>query len=199
MTPREIISLARSVYNDSDTISLRIADTELLMYVNDALKEASNVAPALFQTSGDLICTAGQTEQALTFNEAQSIVDVIRIKDGKAILPMNMGAMSAYNPNWAGDDAGAAQNWTRFAGDPLRFYIYPKAPPEMQVLEVLYIRNPLVYAIDDTIAEVPDSVAPALADYVIYRAESRDDEHSNSGRAVSHYQAFAQKLGGKGA
>jgi hypothetical protein len=199
MTPRSIIALARSIYNDADSVYYRIPDDDLLLYVNDALKEASNVAPQLFQTSGDLICTAGQTEQALTFNEAQSIVDVIRIKDGKAVLPMNMQLMSAFNPNWASDEAGEAQNWTRFNGDPLRFYIYPKAPAEMQVLEVLYIRNPLVYAIDDTIAEIPESVAPALADYVIYRAESRDDEHSNSGRAVSHYQAFAQKLGGTGA
>lgn len=200
MTPQSIIALARSIYNDEDTIYLRISDDTLVSYVNDGLKEASRIAPRLFQTSGDLICTAGQTEQALPFADAQEILDVLRIKDGKSVLPMNLMDMAAFNPDWSSDAAGAAQNWTRYAGDPLRFYIYPKAPPEMQVLEVLYVRNPLVYALLDAIGDVPESVAPALADYVIYRAESRDDEHSNSGRAVSHYQAFVQKIsGGKGA
>lgn len=196
MTPQSIINVARSIYNDADSIYYRLSDADLLQYVNDGLKEASNIAPQFFQSSGDFTCTAGQTEQSLTFAGAQGIVDVMRIKDGKAILPMDMVAMSEFNPNWASDTAGEAQNWTRYAGDKLRFYIYPKAPVEMQVLEVLYVRNPLVYALTDTIDEVPESVAPALADYVIYRAESRDDEHSNSGRAISHYQAFVQKLGG---
>lgn len=188
--------MARSIYNDQDTVSLRISTTDLLGFVNDALKECSIIATKYFQTSGDFTCTAGQTEQAITFADAQSILDVVRIKDGKAVLPMDMMAMSAFNPDWASDDAAPAQNWTRHANDPLRFYIYPKAP-DMQLLEVMYIRNPLVYALNDTIGEVPESFAPAFADYVIYRAESRDDEHSNSSRAVSHYQAFVQKLGGK--
>lgn len=197
MTPLTIIALARSVYNDSDLDFSRISDAELLLYVNDALKESSTIATQLFQSTGNYTCTEGQTEQAITFAEAQAILDVIRIKDGRALLPMDMMAMSAFNPTWASDPADPAINWTRHAGDPLRFYIYPKAPVEMQVLEVLYLRTPLTYGLNDLIREVPESIAPALADYVIYRAESRDDEHSNSGRAVSHYQAFVQKLSGK--
>lgn len=196
MTPQSIINIARSIYNDNDTVFLRISDPELLGYVNDALKECSIIAPKYFKTSGDFSCTAGQTEQAILFANAQAIDQVVRIKDGKAVLPMDMMAMSAFNPNWASDAAAPAQNWTLFTDDPLRFYIYPKAP-DMQLLEVIYIRNPQTYALNDAITEVPESIAPALADYVIYRAESRDDEHSNSGRAVSHYQAFVQKLGGK--
>jgi len=196
MTPQSIINIARSIYNDQDTVSLRISNIDLLGYVNDGLKECSVVAPQYFKTSGDFSCTEGQTEQAITFSNAQAIDQVVRIKDGKAVLPMDLMAMSAFNPDWASDAAAPAQNWTRFSGDPLRFYIYPKAP-DMQLLEVIYIRNPQTYTLNDAITEVPESVAPALADYVIYRSESRDDEHSNSGRAVSHYQAFVQKLGGK--
>jgi len=197
MTPQSIITLARSIYNDADSVYYRISNDDLVSYVNDGLKEASTIAPQLFLTSTDFTCAAGETEQAITYADAQSIVDVVRIKNGKALLPMDMMAMSAFNPTWASDTAGAAQNWTRHAGDPLRFYIYPKAPAEMQVLELLYVRNPQVYTLDQAITEMPETAAPALADYVIYRSESRDDEHSNSGRAISHYQAFAQKLGSK--
>jgi hypothetical protein len=196
MTPQSIINIARSIYNDNESNFYRISNLELLGFVNDGLKECSRIISDYFKSTGNYTCTENQTEQVLNFEDAQLILDVIRIKDGKSVLPMDMMAMSAFNPDWASDNAAPAQNWTRHANDPLRFYIYPKAP-DMQLLEVMYIRNPLVYALDDTISEVPESFAPAFADYVIYRAESRDDEHSNSSRAVSHYQAFVQKLGGK--
>lgn len=196
MTPQSIITLARTLYNDAGSAHYRISDMALLGFVNDGLKECSTIVPQYFHTSGDFACTEGQTEQAINFSGAQRIVDVLRIKDGKAVLPVDLIGLSSFNHNWSSDAAGAAQNWSRHANDPLRFYIYPQAP-DMQLLEVLYVRNPQVYALTDQILEVPESVAPALADYVVYRAESRDDEHSNSGRAVSHYQTFVQKLGGK--
>lgn len=195
MTPQSIINLARSIYNDTDAAYFRLSNDELVAFVNDGLKECSIIAPQYFKTSGDFNCTENQTEQAITFNNAQAIDQVIRIKDGAAVLPVDLMTLSSFNPTWATDAAGPAQNWTRMANDPLRFYIYPKAP-EMQVLEVIYIRNPASYALNDVMVEVPETLAPALADYVIYRSESRDDEHVNSGRAVSHYQAFVQKIGG---
>lgn len=196
ITPQSIITLARSIYNDAGSAFFRISNDDLVGYVNDGLQEASILAPSLFHTTGDFTCAAGQTEQAVTFADARQLSKVIRIKDGRALHPVDLDALSRFNPDWASDTAAAAQNWCRHDSDPLRFYVYPKAPVEMQVLEVLFVRIPGTYALNDPITEVPASVAPALSDYVIYRAESRDDEHSNSGRAVSHYQAFVQKIGG---
>jgi hypothetical protein len=196
MTPQSIITLGRSIINDADSVYYRTSNDDLVSYVNDGLKEVSRIAPKFFTSTGEYTCSPGQTEQGITYQDAQALDSVIRIKNGKAILPVVMETLSAFNPAWASDTAGEAQNWSRHGNDPLRFYIYPKAPAEMQVLEVLYVRNPATYAINDVIGEVPESLAPALADYVIYRAESRDDEHVNSARAVSHYQAFAQKIGG---
>jgi hypothetical protein len=196
MTPQTIIQTARQVVNDNDSAGYRQSDPELLKYVNDGLKEACNLSPDTFLTTGDFVCTAGQTEQRITFADAKELRQVIRIKDGKAVHPMDMEAMSAFNPDWASDTAAAAQNWTRFAGDPLRFYLYPKAPAQMQTLEVSYVKNPDEYALNDTIGDVPATWESALADYVIYRVESKDDEHVISARAVSHYNAFVQKITG---
>lgn len=195
MTPNSILTLARSIVNDTESAYYRTSNDALVSYVNDGLKEASRLAPDLFLTYGDFTCTPGETLQSLTFAEAQVLRDVIRIKDGKSVLPVDMMALQSFNPTWATEAAGPAQNWCRHAADPLRFYVYPKAP-NPQVLEVLFVRNAGTYAINDPITEVPESIAPALADYVIYRVESKDDEHSNAARAVSHYQAFVQKLGG---
>lgn len=195
MTPQTIIDVARSITNDSDSVLYRLSNTELLGYVNDGLKEVSRLMPEYFHKIGDMTCETDNTEQAVTFSNAQELLAVLRIHNGRAVHPMDVAAMSRFNPDWATDTAGAAQNWAKLPDDPLRFYIYPKAPAA-QVLDVLYVGNPSVYALVDTITEVPQSTGPALADYVIYRAESRDDEHSNTGRAISHYQSFVQKISG---
>jgi hypothetical protein len=197
MTPQTIIQTARQIFNDNDAdpVNYRQTDVELLKYVNDGLKECVNLSPDTFLTTGDYDCTAGQTEQRLTFADAKELSQVIRVKDGRAIHPTDIMALSEFNPDWASDTAAAPQNWSRFAGDPLRFYIYPKATA-MLVLEVSYIKNPGTYALTDTIGDVPETWESALADYVVYRAESKDDEHSTSSRAVSHYQAFVQKITG---
>lgn len=190
MTPQDIINEARNLLQDTDSTVFRQSNDELLDYVNDALNEASHLAPNLFFTTGDLTCVSGQTEQTLTFSDAQGLVEVIRIKDGKAVHPMDMMVMSRFHPEWAAEDAGEAINWCRFAGDPLRFYLYPKAPVN-QVIEVIYVKNPSTYALTDSITELPPASKPALANYVIYRAESKDDEHVNSQRAIAHYNLFS--------
>lgn len=196
MTPRSILTLARSIVNDVESAYYRTSDVDLVSYVNDGLKEASRLVPHLFYQTGDLSCTVNQTEQAVTFSDAQTLVDVIRIKNGAAVHPMDMAVMSRFNPGWAADDAGPAKNWANNKSDPLRFYIYPKAPVEMQILEVLYVRNPATYTIDEDITEVPESIAPALAWYVIHMAEMKDDEHVSSGRAVAAYQMFVNQITG---
>ena len=195
MTPQSCIALARYIFNDTDVTALRQTDAELLIYFNDGLKICSIESPEQFQTTGDFTCTVNQTEQALTYADAQEFKSVIRIKNDKAIFPMDFQAMQAFNPNWANDTAGSAQNWANIPNDKLRFYIYPKAP-SMQVLEVIYIRNPLVYALTDTVIDVPFTWESALADYVIYRTESKDDEHVLSARAVASYNSFLQKITG---
>ena len=195
MTPQSCIAIARNIFNDTDVTGLRQTDAELLVYFNDGLKVCSTQAPEYFQTTGDFTCTINQTEQALTYADAQEFKSVVRIKDGKSILQMDFQAMQAFNPNWASDAQGIAQNWAKVPDEKLRFYIYPKAP-SMQVLEVIYIRNPLVYALTDTVIDVPFTWESALADYVIYRTESKDDEHTLSGRAVASYNSFLQKITG---
>jgi hypothetical protein len=193
--PQDCINLARYITNDGDSVGLRQSDPELLTYFNDGLKESVELAEHLFINTGDFTCVTNKTEQAITFAEARKLLNVLRIKFGVAVHEMDLSALAAFNPNWSNDAMGPAQNWFKFQGDPLRFYLYPKAP-EMQVLEVTYVRNAGVYALNDNVTEVPDGIKPAIADYIIYRAESKDDEHSVSGRAVAHYQSFVQKLTG---
>lgn len=193
MTPSTIIATARHLMLDTGTTP-RQSNDELVGYVNEALREVCTLRPDLFSSVGDMTCIAGQCEQAITFLDAVSLLDVLCVHAGQAVTPFDRQTMDQFRPGWRTDAAGPAQNWAPLNGDPLAFFIYPKAPAD-QVLDVRYVRNPATYALGDVIVDLPDSYAPALADYVVYRAESKDDEHVLSQRAASHYAAFKTKFG----
>lgn len=196
MTPQTIIDKARFELNDTDPVAYRNSDPELLEYINDGLQEISIIAPSLFITTGDMECAIDQTEQGVGFSDARSFLDVLRVKNGRVVTPADAAALSAFNPDWGQVDAGPAVHWFKHSMDPLRFYIYPKAP-ESQVIEVRYVRNAQpVQSLTEEITEVPANLEPALVRYVISRAESKDDEHVNSGRASLQYQAFAALVKG---
>ena len=86
-TPADCILTARTVYNDTDSDLYRFTDTELLVYVNEAIAEISALKPALFTSIGDLDCIAGQCEQTLDFADAQLIIRPICIHGGAALTP----------------------------------------------------------------------------------------------------------------
>lgn len=195
MTPQTIIAAARTILSDQDAGGYRYSDDDLLLYVNDALKACVALRPELFTTIGDYTCISGQCEQSLDYVDAVALIEVLCRHGGDAILPFDLLAMDAFNPSWRADSSGPAVNWTKFANDPLRFYVYPKSPVA-QVIDVRYVRRPGSYGLNDTITEVPDVLKPAFVDYVVGMAESRDDEHVNSQRAKTFIEQFASRLKG---
>lgn len=196
MTPQDIITGARPILNDTDVSTLRHLDPELLNYVNDGLREMVGLQPMIFSTIGDMICDADVCEQAISFENAAALIEVLSIHVGTALTPFDMAAMTAHHPNWRKDPAGPARQWTRFPNDALRFFIYPKAPDTLQVLDVRYARIPTTYAMTDTITDIPLTLQPALIDYVVYRAQAKDDEHTLSNRSGGFYQSFVAKVKG---
>lgn len=198
MKPSDVITTARKIFLDENNglVDPRQSDTELLGYFNDALKEICTINPMVFSTVGDMTCTSGKVEQSITFLDAVRLLDVICIHGGTAITPFDRSAMDNFRPNWRNDAASPAQQWCPLEGDLLNFFIWPPAPAA-QVLDVRYVRNPSVYALNDTVLDVPESFKPALVDYVVYRAESKDDENVLNQRASAHYQAFLAKIGAK--
>lgn len=194
-TPLTVINEARFLCNDFDNAGVfRQEDSELLVYVNSALREMAAFMPMMFSTVGDMTCTAGKVEQSITYLDAIRLLDVICIHDGPAITPFDRKVLDLFNPNWRTATPGQARHWSMKEGDPLVFYL-DKPAPVGQVLDVQYIRNPKEYALNDTIDDVPESLAPALADYVVYRAEMKDDENVMTARASVFYAAFKAKIG----
>lgn len=195
MTPQDIINKARIVLNDTDAAGYRQEDPELLAWVNAGLKEVAVLRPDLFQAVGHIECAADTVEQSIPFASAQRLVTVIGVHDGPAVTPFDLASMQAFSRNWKQATAGEARQWSSHPSDPLRFYCYPKAPAG-QLLDVLFVKNPAQVGLADPIIDVPLTFESALVDYVVYRAESKDDEHVTSQRATSSYNAFVSKVKG---
>lgn len=193
MILQSAIDIARGVLNDT-TATYRYSDPDLLEYGNGALRALAKVKPELLFTEGDLTCEVGKAMQSVSFDDAYSLVNIIRIKGGNVVLPCDKAALDEFNPGWMGATAGPAINWMANGNDPVRFFITPPAPAN-QILEVLYVRNPGPFtAGDDT--GLPNSIVDAVAGYIVGMAESRDDEAVNSNRAAMFLAKFVADLKG---
>lgn len=186
------IATARGILNDRRADTIRYSNADLLGYGNDALDELVRLLPHLFHTEGEVECTPAKCLQSLPYDGAVAVVNVTGIKGGGAVLPADRSSLDAFNPAWQQDAAGAAVNWMPVANDPMRFFIYPQAPVD-QVLNVIYVKVPDEYT-ENQDTGLPTTLSPGIADYIVSRAEARDDEHINSNRAAQFLAAFVGRF-----
>jgi hypothetical protein len=186
------IATARGILNDPDAVHYSAAD--LLQYANDCLDVLVTLLPQLFYEESEHTCAAG-AEQALSFDSALQLVDVPRIKNGGVVLPGDRAALDAFDPAWRSGTPGDAVNWMRVNDDdPLRFLVYPPAS-DGQILNTKIVSIPAEYTISQDTG-LPMVLADAITDYIVHRAESRDDEHINSNRAAQFQASFVAKVKG---
>jgi hypothetical protein len=91
------------------------------------------------------------------------------------------------------------------ARQPKEFLVYPPATSAAK-LEVSYAQVPAPHALSDVqlndqntveTIRIDDTFANSLLDYMLYRAYTKDaEQQGNAARAVAHYQAFQNSLGG---
>lgn len=186
------IATARTILNDAGAV--RYTAPDLLLYGNDCIDLIASLLPELFHTESTHACTAGAVEQELAVGTALAVVRVKGVTGGNAVTIADRATLDAFSPGWRSATAAAAINWMPVDGHPRRFLIYPKAPAG-QSLDITYVAAPPEYTVDQDTA-LPMSLADPIADYIIYRAESRDDEHVNSARATQFMTSFVQKVKG---
>ncbi len=173
----------RALLNDTDsTNGYRYSDDDLVQYCNDALLTLSLLRPDLFSSIGDITCTAATTLQSAPTG-AIRILDIFQVKAGRVVTEISRGALDRYNSSWHNDTAAAAQHWMRHDRDPSKFFIYPKAPAD-QTLVGQWAAPPTALTSDGTIP-VPASYIPAIKDYMVFAAESVNEEFARECRAAA--------------
>jgi len=159
------------------------------------LREAVVLRPDLFSTTDSHMCSAGTVEQRLSFARASALIDVLSVDGGPALRKFDAEAMNSFYPTWRSSAANVAREWSPIPNDPLGFFVSPRSPSN-QALRVRYVRNPKTYGLAETITDLPEIYRPALVAYVVYRAESKDDEHVLSARAGAANAIFKNMFKG---
>lgn len=195
-----------------DETGARWPSSELLLWLNDAYRELVLLRPDASTVTTSFSCVEGVRQTlAESLPDALRVVDVVRntapASKKKAIRRIDRDLLDSLARNWPAHPLTV--NVEYFVFDPLvprEFLVYPPASDQAQ-LEVVYSNVPQPHSLTaseldtltapDTI-RVPDAYANAILDYILYRAYSKDSEHSaNAQRASLHYQAMQTAIGVK--
>jgi hypothetical protein len=197
--------IRRVVETLQDTTSIRWPVAELVRYLNDAQREVGTYRPDALITTATHSLVAG-SKQALPANGIK-LLDIVRnagASSSRAVRMTNRQILDAQVPNWHGL-TGTAEvlHFIYDPRDPTVFYVYPPAAVGAAVYMIYagYPANVAEPADGTTFTAVtgdigvPDIFANALADYILYRAYTKDSEYAgNAARATAHYQTFVNAL-----
>lgn len=171
---QDAVTLARSIINDTDSTNYRYADTDLVNYGNQAvLAMAAKYATKLFYATIEITCVQGSVVQRLDGTVSIKLVDILCVVGGPVVTLKDRESLGTADPTWMTTTQGQAQHWIPLGDDPNAFLIYPP-PPAGQSLLAVYVPVPPTLAITDTLP-FAGAYLPAVAQFIVAMAESRDD------------------------
>lgn len=190
---------------------------ELAEWINDAMRAIVLARPSI-STNIITISLQPGTLQSVpldTVPEPQTLLSLTRnIRQagppriaGRAITGTSRIGLEARVPNWHDERyvrrKREVQQFFVDEQDPRRFWVYPGNDGGGEVEAVVsVVPQPVLptgapEAITSWNVPVPlkEVMATPILDYVLYRAQSKDDVGANAGRASGHFQAFAAAVG----
>lgn len=176
-----------------DETKVRWTESELVDWINDGAIEIVRRDPSAnpFTASVDLAEGADQ----LLPSDLLSLGRFIAIVDGSDIyaapLPTTQEHLDMLVPGWRGFNAVAPGDIDFVCYNPANRLSFEVFPPSSGVgtMRVLYGKKPSV-AVSGENVPVPDQYCPALVDYALYRAFSKDDPASEDSSADKAFQRF---------
>lgn len=202
-TVEEVTRRVRVVLQDIAEVA-RWPDDELVGWLNESYQAIVSTKPNASAVNEAFVLESG-TKQALP-EAGLSLIDVVRNtagdSNGGTVSLVSRQQINAARRRWHRDEESLdIQHFIFDELDPRHFYVYPPAAHGAEV-EIIYSQVPGTHgAYDESKGEsikLDDSYAPAILDYILYRAHSKDADFSaNANRAAAHYQAFNLALGRK--
>ena len=196
--------ILRVVETLKDTDAVRWTALELVRYLNDGQRAIVEVRPDATATTTSVSLVAGSRQSVPA--TASRLIQVVRNTSGskRVIRSTSRLLLDSQMPDWH-SHTGSTEIVHSFHDmrEPKVFYVYPPAAVGASV-ELTYSLYPTdvaepaegaaVSAVTGVI-DLPDHFANALADYVLYRAFSKDaEENAVAGRAAQHSGAFEKAI-----
>ena len=192
----DCVNEARGILNDRDNSSgsYRITDADMVDYANAGLGVIAVQRPDLFSNIGTIPLVAGYIQSAPA--GSLRFMEVFGVIGGRVSKECEQRDLDTYNINWPNDAAGPTQNWVRHPRNPNMFFVYP--PPDAATIAVglhgEWSASPGILTMTSPLP-IPDAYKPILVEWMVFRAESRDDEYVSQPRAILFMEAFKSNLG----
>lgn len=182
----------------------RWTNEELLGWLNESYQAIVAIKPDASSVNVAVDCVLG-TRQEIP-EDGHRLLDVVRntaaAAKGYSVMKISRDALDATRRGWHGEEPSVTVEQFMFDDhDPRHFYVYPPASAEAK-LEIIYSAVPQPHAVTEASGEseeiirLGDSFAPAIVDYILARAYSKDAEHAaNLSRAQMHSGSFVSMLG----
>lgn len=181
-----------------DTTNVHWAAAELLGWLNDGQLATVLRRPDAYTKTVSVPLAAG-SKQALPADgvllfQVHANMGTTGITEGAAVRLVTRELLDAQNPSWrAADKAVEVEDYVYNPQTPRVFYVSPPNTGTGYV-ELSYSAVPPTVALAEPIA-ISDVYAPALIDYILFRAYSKDAKHGNNAmRVTGHYQAWEAAL-----
>lgn len=195
ITAQQVIDKAEIILQDNTNI--RWLSSELLGWLNDAMREIVKALPSEYTKNENVLLIAG-TRQTLP-SDAIELLDVPRnagaagTTPGNAITFVHRKMLDEQNPAWhAAVGAVPTQHYMRDERDQRVFYVFPPQPAVPQYVNILYSASPTDIAIGATLW-VDDVWSGAIIDYILYRAYSKDAEYTGKADLSSRHESMFMK------
>lgn len=198
-TAQNIIDEVEDILQDTSNVHWTAA--ELLKGVNSGCKAVCSFKPdayivtTTFQLATGIVQTlpdAGFYVQDIICNMGTGGSTL-----GAAIERIDRKVLETMNRSWPTVTASATVVYWMFDERyPRNFLVYPSQPSSSQgYVQALYSAAPAEIAAGAAIL-IPDIYRPALVQYVLHYAHSKDsDRGDNFERATAYYQAFLNAIG----
>ena len=196
MICQEVITNVRRLLRDVDNTLPQRTDSALLDWLSEGYTALVTLKPSANIEHRELTLVGG-IDQMLP-GDAVSMIRPLSNVGGRTITAVDPDSLYAYLPSWP--SLPAVQEIEHVLLDehePRQFQTYPPAQADIKIKAALAIVPPAVTDVNDDFG-LRDEYAPAITDYICYRALSEDaDNPNNFQRSQGFYATFAQQLGVK--
>jgi hypothetical protein len=188
--------IRRVVETMQDNTSIRWPVAELVRYLNDGQREVVLYRPDSMVTNATVALVTG-AKQGLPTNGSK-LIDVVRNTGGtkRSVRMTSRAILDTQSPNWY-NLTGVTEvlHYMYDPRDPRVFYVYPPAAASAYPTDITEPSDGSTYTAVTGNISLPDIYGNVLADYVLYRAYTKDSEYAgNAQRATAHYGAFQAAL-----
>lgn len=203
-TVGEILRRAKLILQEVTQNGTRWTNEELLGWINESYQAIVAIKPDASSVNSVMDCVEGSRQEIPA--DGHRLLDVVRNtatnSNGVSVMKTSRSALDATRRAWHSEQPSVTVEQFVFDDhDPRHFYVYPPAS-SLAKLEIIYSAVPVPHNVSEATESstekirLGDSFAPAIVDYVLARAYSKDAEHAaNLQRAQMHSGSFVNMLG----